>query len=92
MMLDVRGPEEFSGEMGHVRGARIAPLAELSRRLAELSRFREHKLALVCDTEVRSVRSAAMLARAGFRNLMIPRGGMGQWIRRGFEIAHHDHP
>lgn len=92
LIVDLRGPEEFSGELGHIRGARNVPLAELSDRVAELSGFREHALALVCRTQIRSVKAAGMLRSAGFRNVTILRGGMEEWNRHGFEIAHHDKP
>ena len=83
---------EFTGEIGYIPGARNVPQAELSNRLAELSRIREHELALVCRTQIRSVQAANTLERAGFRNLTILRSGMEEWNRQGFEIAHHDHP
>lgn len=90
LIVDLRGPEEFSGELGHIRGARNVPLAELSHRVAELSGFRERGLALVCRTQIRSVKAAGALTSAGFCNVTILRGGMEEWNREGFEIAHHD--
>ncbi len=92
VIVDVRGPGEFGGEVGHIPGARNIPLDDLSSRIAELSRLEERELALVCRTQVRSVKAAGTLARAGIRNLTILRGGMEEWNRQGFEVAHHDHP
>ena len=36
MILDVRGREEFTGELGHLDGAVLLPLPELGSRLDEL--------------------------------------------------------
>ena len=36
LVIDVRSPEEFAGELGHVDGAVLLPLPELEGRLSEL--------------------------------------------------------
>ena len=39
-VIDVRSPEEFNGALGHIRGAKLIPLADLARHLDELDRDR----------------------------------------------------
>jgi len=36
-VIDVRSPEEFIGELGHIAGALLLPLPELDQKLAELT-------------------------------------------------------
>jgi hypothetical protein len=38
LIIDVRGPDEFTGELGHIRGATNVPLNELAARLPDLVR------------------------------------------------------
>jgi uncharacterized membrane protein YdjX (TVP38/TMEM64 family) len=40
LVLDVRGAEEYSGELGHIEGSLRIPIADLEARLAELAPHR----------------------------------------------------
>jgi len=86
IVVDVRAVDEFRGELGHLREARNIPLAELPDRIAELTRFKGHELALVCRTQMRSAKAAAALTSAGFRKVSVLRGGMVEWNRRGLPL------
>lgn len=86
IVVDVRGPEEFCGALGHLRGARNIPLDELQRRISELAEFKERELTLVCRTQMRSARAAALLKGAGFSNARVLRGGMDQWNKNGLPV------
>lgn len=87
LVLDVRGPEEFTGELGHVPGARNVPLDELPRRMEELDGHTEGPVAIVCRTDRRSAKAARMLAAAGFGDVRVVRGGMEAWNRAGLPAA-----
>jgi hypothetical protein len=50
IVVDVRGPDEFRGALGHLRGARNIPLDELQRRISELAGCKEREVTLVCRT------------------------------------------
>ena len=76
-LIDVREPDEFTGELGHVAGAKLVPLAELPAAAAGWDRERE--IVLVCRSGGRSARAAAELAGRGFRHLYNLRGGMVAW-------------
>jgi rhodanese-related sulfurtransferase len=82
LIIDVRGPDEFAGELGHLAGARNIPLSELPQQLSDLDRFKERPVVLVCRTQMRSAKAAAMLQEAGFRDVAVLRGGMVEWARR----------
>jgi rhodanese-related sulfurtransferase len=78
LILDVRGPDEFDGPLGHIDGARNVPLPELSRHIAEIGR-ETGPVVVVCLTDKRSSQAAAALADAGIRDVAVLRGGMRAW-------------
>ena len=53
IVVDVRGPDEFDGPLGHIDGARNVPLAELPASIPELA-AEGRPLVLVCLTDQRS--------------------------------------
>jgi rhodanese-related sulfurtransferase len=78
VVVDVRGPDEFEGPLGHIDGARNIPLAELSTHTKELA-AEGRPLVMVCLTDKRSAQAAAELLGAGVRNVAVLRGGMKGW-------------
>src|SRR5437763_8963643 len=78
VIIDVRGPDEFRGPLGHIPGARNIPLADLPPRLPELA-AEGRPLVMVCLTDKRSSQAAAELVAAGLRNVAVLRGGMKAW-------------
>jgi rhodanese-related sulfurtransferase len=86
-LIDVRGPDEFSGPLGHIASARNVPLPELPRRVAELRSLTETPVVLVCKTDKRSASAAVMLDAAGFQDVFVLRGGMVRWNEAGFPVA-----
>ncbi|MFO7593413.1 MAG: VTT domain-containing protein [Pseudomonadota bacterium] len=86
LVLDVRGEEEYRGELGHIHGAVNIPLPELAQRLAELGDDPQRPIALVCRTDVRSHKAALLLARQGFADLHVVRGGMTAWNEQHFPV------
>src|SRR6516162_6594883 len=86
-VIDVRGPDEFSGPLSHIANARNVPLPELPRRVAELRSLTETPVVLVCKTDKRSASAAVMLDVAGFQDVFVLRGGMVRWNEAGFPVA-----
>jgi sulfur dioxygenase len=84
LVLDVREPEEFVGELGHVEGAILVPLDALERRLPKLAGYRDREVVVVCRAGARSATAAAMLRRAGFAHVQNLAGGMLAWAGAGF--------
>jgi rhodanese-related sulfurtransferase len=78
-VIDVRGPDEFTGTLGHIAHARNIPVAELDNRLAELAGLERAPLVLVCRTDKRSAAAARILRAAGFTQIGVLRNGMAQW-------------
>ena len=85
-VIDVRGPDEFRGPLGHIATARNIPVAELGGRLAELAGFERAPLIVVCRTDKRSATAARALRAAGFRQVSVLRRGMEQWNEAGMPV------
>src|SRR5262249_1977672 len=83
MIVDVREPEEY--QTGHVPGAINLPQAELASRLEELPK--DKQLLLVCQSGMRSVRSAQFLRQAGFSRAGGGGGGPPAWAAAGRPLA-----
>jgi uncharacterized membrane protein YdjX (TVP38/TMEM64 family)/rhodanese-related sulfurtransferase len=86
-VVDVRGPDEFAGPLGHIREARNIPVGELPQRLHELGLLRNKRVVLVCHTDKRSAKAAAILSEAGFQDVLVLRGGMLRWNEAGLPVA-----
>jgi rhodanese-related sulfurtransferase len=85
-VIDVRGPDEFTGPLGHIATARNIPVAELSGRLSELAGLEREPIALVCRTDKRSAAAAETLRAAGFTQVSVLRRGMEQWNQAGLPM------
>jgi uncharacterized membrane protein YdjX (TVP38/TMEM64 family) len=86
LVLDVRSAADFSGELGHIAGARNVPLEELDRRMQELDDHRERTIVIVCRTDKRSFKAAQLLARQGFADVHVASGGMVAWNQSGLPV------
>ncbi len=86
LLLDVRSPEEFTGELGHIEGAQNIPLDELSGQVVNLLDYMEQPVALICRTDRRSASAARLLASKGFADVHIVRGGMMEWSRKQLPV------
>jgi rhodanese-related sulfurtransferase len=81
LVLDVRQPEEFRA--GHISGAKLIPLGELSRRMNELPKGKE--IVCVCASGSRSRSATKMLLSKGYSALNMS-GGMMMWSRAGLTV------
>ncbi len=83
-IVDVREPDEFEGSLGHIRGARLLPLGELSARVAELSPDRP--VVTVCRSGARSAQATILLQQAGIQQVANLMGGMLRWRAEGLPV------
>ena len=81
LVVDVRQPEEY--RQGHIVGAKLVPLGELSQRMKELPKDRE--IVCVCASGSRSSSATIMLVGAGYTAINMS-GGMSTWQRAGLSI------
>lgn len=89
LVLDLRRPEEYNGETGHIRRARNLPLARLPFRLLEIASYRDDGTVLVychegTDCGAQGIR---ILLASGFESVILMEGGIEQWIRGGFKTV-----
>jgi uncharacterized membrane protein YdjX (TVP38/TMEM64 family)/rhodanese-related sulfurtransferase len=85
-VIDVRGPDEFAGDLGHIANASNLPVGELQNRLTEIDALKEGPIILVCRTDKRSANASALLRDVGFHDVRVLRGGMIEWNRRGLPV------
>jgi len=76
-LVDVREPDEFTGELGHIDGAELVPLATVVD--AATGWDKDSEIVLVCRSGGRSGRAAGALAQTGFTRLSNLVGGMLRW-------------
>jgi glyoxylase-like metal-dependent hydrolase (beta-lactamase superfamily II)/rhodanese-related sulfurtransferase len=81
-VVDVREPWEY--RQGHVPGAVLIPLGQLSSRLSELDP--ERPVAVICASGNRSQSAAALLGQRGFKTVYNVSGGTGAWMYSGLEL------
>ncbi len=86
VVLDVREPEEFVGELGHIRGALLVPLDLLQLRLPKLAGYVDREIVAVCRAGARSATAGATLRRAGFSRVAHLAGGMIAWADAGLSV------
>jgi rhodanese-related sulfurtransferase len=78
LLIDVRGPGEFTGSLGHIESARNIPLDRIAEQTAALLGD-GRPMVLVCHTDRRSSAAAEHLRRAGGTDIAVLRGGMMAW-------------
>ena len=81
-IVDVREPWEY--RQGHVPGAVLIPLGQLSARVNELDP--ERPVAVICASGNRSQSAAALLGQKGFKTVYNVSGGTGAWMHSGLEL------
>lgn len=81
-VIDVREPAEFTGALGHIKGARLIPLGTLRQRAGEISK--DKPVVTVCRSGARSAQAVVMLQKEGFRDIANLHGGMLRWRAEGF--------
>ncbi len=87
VVLDVRSPADYTGELGHIAGSLNIPLAELAHRLIEIELQRGHPLAVICRTNRMSGKAVELLRSAGFAQALLVSDGMAGWKSRGFDTV-----
>ena len=73
-VIDVREPDEFVGELGHLPGALLVPIGTLPASAREWKKA--EPILLVCRSGARSARAAEILAQSGFESVLNLEGGM----------------
>jgi len=86
LLLDVREPAEYTGELGHIVGSVLIPLKELAGRVNELEAHKARTVICICRAGVRSTTAAAILTGLGFERVSNLKGGMLAWKDKGYSV------
>lgn len=87
-IVDVREPQEYTGDLGHIQGATLVPLGTLPEETGRLDRGRP--TVAVCRSGGRSARAVAILEKDGFERVANLTGGMLAWNERGLPVSRED--
>ena len=77
-ILDVRTEAEFYGPLGHIAGAMLIPIDELSLRINELDEVKNKDIYVVCRSGNRSNVGKNILRENSFNAINVD-GGMLAW-------------
>jgi sterol desaturase/sphingolipid hydroxylase (fatty acid hydroxylase superfamily)/rhodanese-related sulfurtransferase len=86
VLIDVRGPDEYVGELGHIPGARNIPLDELPNRINDLATEQAKSITMICKTDKRSAAAAELMRQQNFSDVRVLKGGMEAWIRHDLPV------
>ncbi len=87
LLLDVREPSEYTGELGHIAGSLLIPLKELPSKANEIEDHKNRHVVAICRSGVRSTTAAAILTGLGFEQVSNLRGGMVDWNDQNLPIT-----
>src|SRR5436190_3504754 len=78
LLIDCRTGDEW--DVGHVDGATLVPMQELSLRLSDLREHEDKMIVVMCRSGQRSCTVATVLRAEGFSNVRYMTGGIVRWI------------
>lgn len=88
LLIDVRRPEEFTGELGHIQGAKLVTLGpDLMKFLDETPKNKE--IVFICRSGGRSGQATAVSRDLGFQNTINMTGGMLLWNDLKLPVVRH---
>lgn len=89
LIIDVREPAEYFGDMGHIKCAKHVPLMNLKQFIEDF-RKETKKLVFVCSSGERSYYACSFLKDQGVEHVINLKGGMIQWHLSGLEVEYAD--
>ncbi|MCL4315189.1 MAG: rhodanese-like domain-containing protein [Candidatus Thermoplasmatota archaeon] len=87
LIVDVREPFEYHGELGHVPGSLNIPMQQIPENL-HIFRNAKGNVALICHTGERSHYTCLFLLDQGITNVMNVDGGMVKWHLSGLDVEY----
>ena len=83
VLIDVRQPDEFNSDLGHIPAAKLIVLDTLPEHLSEIPK--DKTVVFVCRSGGRSARATALAKENGFEHVYNLKGGMILWNELHFE-------
>lgn len=84
VIVDVRRPDEYTAELGHVPGSELMVLDSVPQRLQELPK--DKTVVFVCRSGGRSGRATAYARDNGYTSVYNMKGGMLLWNQLGLTV------
>lgn len=84
-IIDVRTPEEYTGELGHIAGSRLIPIDIFKDSIEALSYLKDSTIIVVCKGGYRSEWAVLQLLDSDFKKAYNLYGGMEAWNGAGEE-------
>ena len=84
LVLDIRDTGEFNG--GRIPKSKNIPLAEIGKRVDEISKFKDKPVIVTCRTNNRASSAARLLKQNGFADVYQLAGGFGAWQQASLPV------
>ena len=82
VLIDVRRPDEYEGELGHIPNAELIVLDTIPQRSQDIPK--DKPVVLICRSGRRSAQASQFLSEQGYDNTYNLFGGMILWNEKGF--------
>lgn len=86
LFIDVRGQDEYSGELGHIPSAKLKTLGEDLEDFKKSLNVKNQKIVFICRSGGRSGKATKLYDESGFGNCHNMVGGMTRWNELGYEV------
>lgn len=84
LVLDVREEKEY--QEGHILNATLIPLGKLGERIAELEKYRDKPIVVMCRSGNRSSSACVILGKQGFAQAYNLAGGVMAWQKANLPL------
>lgn len=84
LILDIRDTTEFDG--GRIPKSKNIPMAEIDKRIDEISKFKDKPVVITCRTTGRAGSAARLLKQRGFTDVYQLSGGFGAWQQASLPV------
>lgn len=85
-LIDVRRPEEFNNELGHIQGAKLITLGPVLNQFLKENQKSE-KIIFICRSGVRSAEATSESLKLGYTFVFNMSGGMMRWNDKKLPIV-----
>jgi rhodanese-related sulfurtransferase len=89
VLIDIREPQEHA--TGVAAGAKLLPMSQIGKRLAEIPTDPAKPVLLICNTQNRSSNTLralrAQISAEKYAHVRYVHGGMSDWAKRGWPMV-----
>ncbi len=85
-LIDVRRPDEWNGELAHIKNAKLIPLGNDLMQFLNSGGDKNRKILFICRSGGRSGTATEQAMALGFKNVFNMEGGMLYWNEKKFPV------